>query len=36
MWDNMTAIYPTFDSSPQGFYFSIVNILEIPKANNIL
>lgn len=36
MWDNMTAIYPTFDSAPQGFYFSIVNLLEITKAKNIL
>ena len=35
-WDNMTAIYPDFDASPQHFYFGIINILDLPKAKNIL
>ena len=35
-WDNMTEIYPEFDSSPQNFYFGIVSILDIPNAKNIL
>lgn len=36
MWDNMTVIYPSFDSAPQAFYFGIINMLQIEKAKNIL
>lgn len=35
-WDMLSTIYSEFDCTPQSFYFSIVNILEIPKAKNIL
>lgn len=36
MWDNMTVIYPGFDSAPQSFYYALVNMLDIPTAKNIL
>lgn len=36
MWDGMAAFYPEFDSTPQGFYFSLVNIMNIGEAKNIL
>lgn len=36
MWDGMSLVYPEFDSTPQSFYYSIINILDIGKAKHIL
>mgnify|MGYP006995465859 CR=1 FL=1 len=27
----MTAIYSTFDSAPQSFYFTLINMMDISK-----
>jgi hypothetical protein len=36
MWDNMSATYSDFDCSPQSFYYSIINMLNLPKAKHVL
>ena len=36
MWDNMTAVYPDFDFSPQSFYYGVINMLKMQKAKNVL
>lgn len=32
----MTVIYSAFDSAPQSFYFTLINMIDISKAKNIL
>jgi hypothetical protein len=36
MWDDMTEVYTDFDCSPQSFFYSIINMLDISKAKNVL
>ncbi len=36
MWDGMTTVYTDFDCSPQSFYYSIINMLNLSKAKNVL
>lgn len=36
MWNNMVPMYQEFDSAPQGFYYSLINILDLGHARNIL
>jgi len=36
MWDNFAPLYSLTDTSMQTFYYTLINMLNISKANNIL
>jgi len=36
MWDNFAPLYSLTDSTMQTFYYTLINMLDITKASNIL
>ncbi len=36
LWDNTSTSYHEYDCSPQSIYYSMINIMRMHKAKNVL
>jgi hypothetical protein len=35
-WNQMSTVYVTFDSAPQTFFYTLINMLKLNQAKNVL